>query len=85
MIFGKKSAERKIFIYIKKYSKISRNRVLVTVLRETLLKQLDNGAFEPKKLKREKVKEVLLSFRRNLQENSRSECREGSVTTFEYV
>ena len=44
-----------------------KNRVLVTVLRESLLKQLDNGAFEPKKLKREKVKEVLLSFRRNLQ------------------
>ena len=49
-----------------------RNRVLVTVLRESLLKQLDNGAFEPKKLKREKVKEVLLSFRRNLQETARS-------------
>ena len=43
-----------------------RNRVLVTVLRESLLKQLDNGAFEPRKLKREKVKEALLSFRRNL-------------------
>ena len=51
-----------------------RNRVLVTVLRESLLKQLDNGAFEPRKLKREKVKEVLLSFRRDLQENARSEC-----------
>ena len=51
-----------------------RNRVLVTVLRDSLLKQLDNGAFEPKKLKREKVKEVLLSFRRNLQETTRSEC-----------
>ena len=51
-----------------------RNRVLVTVLRESLLKQLDNGAFEPKKLKREKVKEVLLSFRRTLQDNARSEC-----------
>ena len=62
-----------------------RNRVLVTVLRELLLKQLDNGAFEPKKLKREKVKEVLLSFRRNLQETARSECRESSVTTFGYV
>ena len=52
-----------------KYSFISkniRNRVLVTVLRESLLKQLDNGAFEPRKLKREKVKEALLSFRRNL-------------------
>lgn len=63
----------------------SYNRVLVTVLRETLLKQLDNGAFEPRKLKREKVKEVLLSFRRNLQETARSECRESSVTTFDYV
>lgn len=50
-----------------------RNRVLVTVLRDSLLKQLDNGAFEPKKLKREKVKKVLLSFRRNLQETARSE------------
>ena len=28
------------------------NRVLVTVLRESLLKQLDNGAFKPNKLKR---------------------------------
>ena len=45
----------------------------------------DNGAFEPKKLKHEKVKEVLLSFRRTLQETARSECREGSVTTFDYV
>ena len=62
-----------------------RNRVLVTVLRELLLKQLDNGAFEPRKLKREKVKEVLLSFRRNLQEDARSECIKGSVTTFDYV
>lgn len=51
-----------------------RNRVLVTVLRESLLKQLGNGAFEPNKLKRDKVKEVSLSFRRNLQENVRSEC-----------
>ena len=62
-----------------------RNRVLVTVLRETLLKQLDNGAFEPKKLKREKVKEVLLSFRRNLQKTARSECIESGLSTFEYV
>ena len=85
MIFGKKSAERKIFIYIKKYSKISRNRVCVTVLRNMLLKQLDNGAFEPKKLKHEKVKEVLLSFRRNLQENARSECIESNAITFDYV
>ena len=62
-----------------------KNRVCVTVLRESLLKQLDNGAFEPKKLKREKVKEVLLSFRRNLQKNARSECIESSMTTFNYV
>ena len=58
-----------------------RNRVLVTVLRESLLKQLDNGAFEPRKLKREKVKEVLLSFRRSLQ-NVGSECTESSLTIF---
>ena len=57
----------------------------VTVLRNMLLKQLDNDAFEPKKLKREKVKEVLLSFRRNLQDNARSECIESSMTTFDYV
>ena len=63
----------------------SYNRVFVTVLRESLLKQLDNGAFEPKKMKREKVKEVLLSFRRNLQETARSECTESSVTVFDYV
>ena len=62
-----------------------RNRVLVTVLRELLLKQLDNGAFEPKKLKREKVKEVLLSFRRTLQETARSECTNCSVATFDYI
>ena len=62
-----------------------RDRVLVTVLRDKLLKQLDNGAFEPKKLKREKVKEVLLSFRRNLQETARSECRESGLITFDYV
>ena len=57
----------------------------VTVLRESLLKQLDNGAFEPRKLKREKVKEVLLSFRRTLQETARSECRKSSLATFDYV
>lgn len=62
-----------------------RNRVLVTWLRESLLKQLDNGAFEPKKLKRERVKEVLLSFRRNLQSSVRSKCRESGLSTFEYV
>ena len=43
-----------------------RNRVCVAVLREVLLKQMDNGAYEPRKLKREKVKEVLLSCRSSL-------------------
>lgn len=62
-----------------------KNRVCEAVLRNALLKQLDNGAFKPKKLKREKVKEVLLSFRRNLQQNARSECTKSSLTTFEYV
>ena len=61
------------------------NRELVTVLRESLLKQLGNGAFKPKKLKREKVKEVLLSFRRTLQKNVRCECIESNVITFDYV
>ena len=49
-----------------------RNRVSVTVLRSKLLKKLDNGAYEPKSLKKEKVKEVLLSFRRNLIKGSES-------------
>ena len=62
-----------------------RNRVLVTVLRESLLKQMDNDAFEPRKLKREKVKEVLLSFRRNLQDNARSEYIESGHPTFDYI
>lgn len=61
-----------------------RNRVLVTVLQESLLKQLDNGAFEPRKLKREKVKEVLLSFRRNLVKQG-SECNNCNLITFNYV
>lgn len=62
-----------------------RNRVSEAVLRNALLKQLDNGTFAPKKLKREKVKEVLLSFRRNLQEKARSECIKSSLTTFDYI
>ena len=61
-----------------------RNRVLVTVLRELLLKQMGNGVFEPKNLKREKVKEVLLSFRRSLQ-NVESECIKSSTATFDYI
>ena len=54
------------------------------MLCDTLLKQLDNGAYKPKKLKREKVKEVLLSFRRNLQ-NVGSEHTGCRMTTFDYV
>ena len=49
-----------------------RNRVLEAVLREKLLKQMDNGAYEPKNLKKEKVKEALLSYRRNLIKGSES-------------
>ena len=62
-----------------------KNRVCVTRLRTMLLKQMDNGASEPKNLKREKVKEVLLSFRRDLQKNARSECIESNAITFDYV
>ena len=51
-----------------------KNRVIEAVLREKLLKKLDNGAYEPKNLKKEKVKEVLLSFRRNLIKGSESRC-----------
>ena len=61
-----------------------KNRVVLTVLRDKLLKKLDNGAYEPMKLQREKVKEVLLSFRRNLQRVD-GECIESSLTTFDYV
>ena len=50
-----------------------RDRVLVTVLRDKLLKQLDNAAFEPRSLSRDKIKEVLLSFRRSLSKVG-SEC-----------
>lgn len=46
-----------------------RNRVGEAVLRNRLLKPLDNGAYEPRKLKREKVKEVLLSYRTSLSKN----------------
>ena len=62
-----------------------RNRVCEAVLRDTLLKQLDNGAFEPKKLKREKVKDVLLSFRRSLQKTVGCERGRSSLSTFDYV
>ena len=61
-----------------------RNRVLVTVLRDKLLKQLDNGAFEPRSLSREKVKEVLLSFRRSLPKVG-SEYIGSRMMIFEYV
>lgn len=51
-----------------------KNRVSVTVLRSKLLKQMDNGTYEPKRLNKEKVKEVLLSFRRNLKKDSECRC-----------
>ena len=43
-----------------------KNRVDITVLCDKLLKQVDNGSFKPKPLKRAKVKEVLLSCRNNI-------------------
>ena len=49
---------------------------------------MDNGAFKPRKLKREKVMEVLLSFRRSLRQTCSDlggKCIKSSVTTFDYV
>ena len=66
-------------------SKNIKNRVTVTVLREQLLKQLGNGAYEPRKLKREKVKDVLLSFRRDLQKASGEHSETINLNTFDYV
>lgn len=43
-----------------------KNRVDITVLCDKLLKRSDNGSFRPKPLKRDKVKEVLLSCRNNI-------------------
>ena len=61
-----------------------KNRVVLTVLRDKLLKKLDNGAYEPKKLQRDKVKEVLLSFRRSLQKVG-SKYGGCGMTTFDYI
>ena len=61
-----------------------KNRVVLTVLRDKLLKQLDNGAYEPMKLQRDKVKEVLLSFRSNLQ-NVGSEHNKIKINIYDYV
>ena len=61
-----------------------KNRVCEAVLRNALLKQLDNNSFEPRKLKRENVKEVLLSFRKDLIKKSRSEGKISGLTTFNY-
>jgi transposase len=62
-----------------------KNRVAVTVLQQKLLKQKDNKSFEPKRLKRERVKEILLSFRRDLQKTASSECNKGVMNTFDYA
>lgn len=42
-----------------------KNRVRATVLRQRLLKQLDNGTYKPLKLSKDKIKSVLLSYRAN--------------------
>lgn len=59
------------------------NRVSSTVLRSNLLKQnkIGNGSYEPRILKREKVKEILLSFRQNL-ERDKDISR---MNTFNYI
>ena len=63
-----------------------RNRATVAVLRNKLLKQLGNGAYEPKKMSKDKVKDVLLSFRRNPMKTSDSECSETiNLNAFDYV
>lgn len=60
------------------------NRVSSTVLRSNLLKQrkLGNGSYEPKVLKREKVKELLLSLRYN---SHLVDMDIVKVNTFDYV
>lgn len=60
-------------------------RVSSTVLRTNLLKQnkLGNGSFEPKVLKRNKVKEILLSFRYSPPMVDMDVS--GRITTFEYI
>ena len=59
-----------------------RNRVLATVLRDKLLKRQDNGSYEPMDLKKDEVRKVLLSFRRNLQQNAGSECVQSAKDCF---
>jgi putative transposase len=60
-----------------------KNRVSTTVLRKNLLKQskLGNGTYEPKIMKKDNVKDVLLSFRQDL---VRDKDMVG-VHTFNYV
>jgi len=55
------------------------------VLRDKLLKQKDNGSYEPRDLKKDEVKKVLLSFRGNLQQNAGSECVQSAKDGFEHV
>jgi len=44
-----------------------KNRLVSTVLRDELHKKLDDGTYKPRICKNEKVKEVLSSFRNNLE------------------
>jgi predicted RNA-binding Zn-ribbon protein involved in translation (DUF1610 family) len=62
-----------------------RNRVGEAVLAKKLLTKRDNGSYEPRKLSKEKVKEELLSFRRNLVKKSGSEYTKPNVISFDYV
>ena len=61
-----------------------RNRVLFAVLRDKLLKKMDNGTYESKAMKRDKVKEVLLSFRRSLVRGS-ERGSDGTLSIFDYA
>ena len=46
---------------------------------------MDNGTYEPRTMKREKVKEVLLSFRRNLLKIGSERESDGTMSIFDYV
>ncbi len=62
-----------------------RDRVREAVLRSALLKQLVNGAYEPKPLSRDRVKETLLTLRRNHRIRGGSERDESPMRTFGHV
>ncbi len=62
-----------------------RDRVREAVLRSALLKQLVNGAYKPKPLSRDRVKETLLTLRRNHRIRGGSERDESPMRTVGHV